>query len=85
MLERNPAKILRKAVLGMIKRNKLRRGSIEPRLKIYTGPQHPHMAQLPVAVQPLPRVPAKLHGELHFGLNTYAHPASYQWGGKNTK
>jgi hypothetical protein len=57
MLERNPAQILRKAVTGMLKRNKLRHAFIEPRL------------------------PAKLHGKYHFGLQQYAHPNSYQYGG----
>jgi hypothetical protein len=83
MLERNPAKILRKATLGMLKRNRLRQSFMEPRLKIYTGPTHPHSAQLPEAVQPLPRVPAKLHGMYHFGIKTYAQPGSYQYGGNS--
>jgi hypothetical protein len=80
MLERNPAQILRKAVTGMLKRNKLRHAFIEPRLKIYTGPTHPHKAQLPECVAPLPAVPAKLHGNYHFGLQQYAHPNSYLHG-----
>lgn len=80
MLARNPTQILRKAVLGMLlgKRNKLRHGYIEPRLKIYVGPHHPHTAQLPATVEPLPRVPKKLSGTFHFGLDYYAHPNSYQ-------
>jgi hypothetical protein len=70
--------ILRKAILGMLRRNKLRMGSMERRLKIYVGPHHPHHAQLPLAVAPLPPVPARLNGSFHFGLNrTYADPASY--------
>lgn len=81
MLERNPAKILRKAVTGMLKQNKLRHAFIEPRLKIYIGPTHPHKAQLPECVEPLPQVPAKLHGKYHFGLQLYAQPNSYQYGG----
>jgi hypothetical protein len=81
MLERNPTLILRKAILGMLRRNKLRMGSMERRLKIYVGPDHPHHAQLPPAVVPLPRVPARLNGTFHFGLNpTYADPASYLQG-----
>lgn len=80
MLERNPTQILRKAVLGMLNRNKLRHGYMEPRLHIYTGPKHPHAAQLPTEVTPLPAVPRTLNGDFHFGLNEYAHPKSFQEG-----
>lgn len=85
MLDRNPTQILRKAILGMLRRNKLRHGFMEKRLKIYTGPNHPHTAQLPEGVEPLPKVPEKLDGTFHFGLRTYAHPKSYQMGGVNNK
>jgi hypothetical protein len=83
MLERNPTMILRKAILGMLKRNKLRMGCMERRLKIYVGPDHPHEAQLPPTVQPLPPVPSRLNGTFHFGLNrgSYADPNSYLRGG----
>eukprot|EP00977_Amphora_coffeiformis_P002569 scaffold482_cov266-Amphora_coffeaeformis.AAC.32 len=82
MLERNPTQILRKAVLGMLVRNKLRHGYMEPRLHIYAGPHHPHTAQLPPAVEPLPKVPRRLTGNFHFGLTDayYAHPLSHQAG-----
>jgi hypothetical protein len=40
-------KILRKAILGMLSRTRLRHGYIQPRLKIYAGPKHPHSAQAP--------------------------------------
>jgi hypothetical protein len=46
MLEKNPTQILSKAVMGMLSRNNLRHHAIEPRLKIYIGPTHPHMTQL---------------------------------------
>jgi large subunit ribosomal protein L13 len=78
MIQRNPTKILRKAILGMIPRTTLRHKFIEPRLKIYTGPEHPHTAQLTSSVTPLPPVPSKLNGTFGFGLQYYAHPASYQ-------
>jgi len=81
MLERNPTKILRKAILGMLRRTKLRRSYIEPRLKIYSGSEHPHTAQLPTGVEPLPKHPRKRSGEFHFGLNKYASDQSYQAGG----
>jgi large subunit ribosomal protein L13 len=77
MMERRPTEILRRAVLGMLKRTNLRHKYIEPRLKIYQGPEHPHTAQLPAAVEPLPRVPKKLRGTFHFGLTHYADPNSF--------
>jgi large subunit ribosomal protein L13 len=80
MLQRNPAEILRKAVLGMLKRTQLRHEAMEPRLKIYIGPEHPHGPQLPVSVTPLPPVPKKRSGDWHYGLNLYADPHSYQEG-----
>lgn len=71
MLERNPTKILRKAILGMLYRNNLRHGYMEPRLKIYTGPNHPHTAQLPPNTIPLPKHPRKRNGKYHYGLIHY--------------
>jgi large subunit ribosomal protein L13 len=78
MLERKPDEILRKAILGMLSRTKLRHGYVEPRLKIYAGPQHPHSAQLPESVDPIPRHPRKRTQDFHFGLDLYADPNSYQ-------
>lgn len=82
MLERNPTKILRKAILGMIPNNTLRHTYLEPRLKIYAGPDHPHDAQLPQTVKPLPEVPRRRRGDFHFGLHKeyYADPESCQPG-----
>ena len=45
-LERRPAEVLRKAVKGMLPRNRLARQQIT-KLKIYAGPEHPHEAQSP--------------------------------------
>jgi large subunit ribosomal protein L13 len=42
--------VLRKAVKGMLPRNRLSRAQIT-KLKIYAGPEHPHEAQGP---KPLP-------------------------------
>lgn len=72
MLERNPTQLLKKAILGMIPRNPLRRSYIEPRLKIYVGPHHPHAAQLsspddPTPV-PLSRPPPRRRGYFFEGL-----------------
>ena len=49
-LERRPTEVLRKAVKGMLPRNKLASAQIG-KLKIYAGPGHPHEAQKP---EPLP-------------------------------
>jgi large subunit ribosomal protein L13 len=47
-LDRRPNEVLRKAVWGMIPHTKLGRRQIT-KLKIYTGPNHPHEAQAPKA------------------------------------
>jgi len=49
-LDRRPTEVLRKAVKGMLPRNRLARTQIT-KLKIYAGPNHPHEAQDP---KPLP-------------------------------
>ena len=45
-LERQPAEVIRKAVKGMLPRNRLARKQIT-KLKVYAGPEHPHAAQKP--------------------------------------
>ncbi len=47
VLERNPERLVEKAVFGMIPKNKLGR-AIKGKLKVYAGPSHPHAAQQPV-------------------------------------
>jgi large subunit ribosomal protein L13 len=49
-LERRPTEVLRKAVRGMMPRNRLSRAQMG-KLKIYAGPQHPHEAQAPKAME----------------------------------
>ena len=49
-LERRPTEVLRKAVKGMLPRNKLASAQIG-KLKIYAGPDHPHEAQAPEALE----------------------------------
>jgi large subunit ribosomal protein L13 len=46
MLERRPEEVIRKAVKGMLPRNRLARQQIN-KLKVYAGPDHPHAAQKP--------------------------------------
>ena len=67
MLERKPEDILKKAILGMMRRTNQRHKYIEPRLKIYSGEDHPHKAQLPDGVQCLPAHPRSRSGDHHFG------------------
>jgi len=49
-IERRPTEVLRKAVKGMLPRNRLARRQLT-KLKVYAGPAHPHKAQNP---SPLP-------------------------------
>ena len=46
MLERKPEEVIRKAVKGMLPRNRLARQQLT-KLKVYAGPDHPHEAQKP--------------------------------------
>jgi large subunit ribosomal protein L13 len=45
-LDRQPTEVIRKAVKGMLPRNRLARAQIT-KLKVYAGPEHPHAAQAP--------------------------------------
>ena len=45
-LERRPTEVIRKAVKGMLPRNRLARQQLT-KLKVYAGPDHPHQAQDP--------------------------------------
>lgn len=46
LLEKNPRKAIERAVWGMLPKNKLSRQLIT-KLKVYSGPEHPHAAQKP--------------------------------------
>jgi large subunit ribosomal protein L13 len=46
MLDRRPEEVIRKAVRGMLPRNRLARKQLT-KLKVYAGPEHPHQAQQP--------------------------------------
>ena len=46
LMDKNAADVLRKAVKGMLPKNKLASQMLK-KLKIYVGPEHPHRAQQP--------------------------------------
>jgi len=46
LLEKKPEDVIRKAVWGMLPKNKLNR-AIHKKLKVYAGSDHPHEAQQP--------------------------------------
>ena len=50
LLARHPTHALKFAVRGMLPKNRLGRRMIK-KLKIYAGPQHPHQAQSPEAIE----------------------------------
>jgi large subunit ribosomal protein L13 len=49
LLEKKPEDIIKKAVKGMLPKNKLARHMLS-KLKIYSGAEHPHKAQQPKAL-----------------------------------
>ena len=50
MIERRPEEIIRLAVKGMMPRNRLARKQLT-KLKVYAGPEHPHVAQKPTELE----------------------------------
>jgi large subunit ribosomal protein L13 len=46
LLSKNPGKLVKEAVIGMLPKTKLGR-AMRKKLKVYQGPQHPHQAQRP--------------------------------------
>jgi len=50
LLEKKPEEVLRRAIRGMIPKNKLGR-AVYKKLKVYRGPDHPHEAQSPQEYQ----------------------------------
>jgi large subunit ribosomal protein L13 len=46
VLARRPEEVIRRAVKGMLPRNRLGRAQLR-KLKVYAGPDHPHAAQKP--------------------------------------
>jgi large subunit ribosomal protein L13 len=49
-LERRPTEVIRKAVKGMLPKNRLASAQLR-KLKIYAGPEHPHEAQAPKTLE----------------------------------
>ena len=49
-LERRPTEVVRKAVKGMLPKNRLASAQIR-KLKVYAGPEHPHTAQSPKTLE----------------------------------
>ena len=52
VLQKQPTRVIREAVVGMLPKNRLGR-RLATKLKVYAGPEHPHVAQKP---SPLPAV-----------------------------
>jgi large subunit ribosomal protein L13 len=50
-MDRNPARVVERAVFGMLPHNKLG-NSLHGHLKVYVGPDHPHAAQVNGPAQP---------------------------------
>jgi len=50
MITRRPEEVIRLAVKGMMPRNRLARKQLT-KLKVYAGPQHPHVAQQPAEME----------------------------------
>jgi len=48
-LQRRPTEVIRKAVKGMLPKNRLAAAQLR-KLKVYAGPEHPHAAQSPVTI-----------------------------------
>ncbi len=49
LLAKNPERVVRSAVVGMLPKTRLGR-AMGKKLKVYRGPDHPHQAQKPVAL-----------------------------------
>ncbi|MBW0093483.1 50S ribosomal protein L13 [Pseudonocardia sp. KRD-184] len=50
MIDKQPDRLVEKAVKGMLPKNKLGR-AMGKKLKVYAGPSHPHAAQQPAAFE----------------------------------
>ena len=50
MMESKPEEVIRHAVKGMLPKNRLGRAMLK-KLKVYAGPEHPHQAKQPQALE----------------------------------
>jgi large subunit ribosomal protein L13 len=50
LLEKRPEEVIRRAVKGMLPRNRLARAQLR-KLKVYAGAEHPHQAQKPETLE----------------------------------
>jgi large subunit ribosomal protein L13 len=51
LMEETPEKVIESAVRGMMPKNKLAKQQLS-KLKVYSGPEHPHQAQNPETLNP---------------------------------
>jgi large subunit ribosomal protein L13 len=51
LLEKHPERVIEKAVWGMLPKTTLSRQKVKQMLKVYAGPEHPHVAQQPRALE----------------------------------
>ena len=49
MMEKNPARVIEKAVKGMLPHNTIGDQQFQ-KLNVYTGSEHPHAAQKPILI-----------------------------------
>lgn len=49
-LKEKPEKLVRQSIWGMLPKNKLGRAMLK-KLKVYSGPEHPHAAQMPRSLE----------------------------------
>ncbi len=47
VLDKHPERVIEKAVWGMLPKTTLSRQKVKQMLKVYAGPEHPHVAQQP--------------------------------------
>jgi large subunit ribosomal protein L13 len=50
LMEKHPDRVVEKAIVGMLPKNKLSR-QIKRKLRVYAGSQHPHTAQQPITYE----------------------------------
>ena len=59
MLAKHPERVIEHAVHGMLPKNALGRQKLRLKLRVYPGPDHPHVAQQPTALKTLKKIEAK--------------------------